>query len=69
MATNRGGGGGGGGGLRYDFGFYPSQNMEGIKKHRKIFILRVTPLYSTLEVLQNTDVYMYIGIYTTYGTI
>ena len=34
-----------------------------------IFILRVTPLYSTLEVLQNTDVYMYIGIYTTNGTI
>ena len=33
------GGGGGGGGLRYDFGFYPSQNMEGIKKHRKTCIL------------------------------
>ena len=28
-----GGGGGWGGGLRYDFGFYPSQNMEDIKKH------------------------------------
>ena len=34
-----GGGGGGGGSLRYDFGFYPSQNMEGIKKHRKTCIL------------------------------
>ena len=43
--------------------------MEGIKKHTVILRLKSNPLYSTLEVLLNTDVYicMYIGIYTTYG--
>ena len=37
---------GGGGGLRYNFGFYPSQIMEGIKKHRKTCILN---LYTNLK--------------------
>ena len=38
--------------------------LRNIGKHVfKIFLLRVTP------VLQNTDVYMYIGICTPYGTI
>ena len=32
------GGGGGGGGV---LGIYPSQNMEGIKKHRKTCILNL----------------------------
>ena len=59
-----GGGGGGGRGLRYDFGSTPLRIW---REHRKtcfffIFILSVTPLYITLEVLQNTNVYIvYIG--------